>query len=94
MAGALKCNLKMQLCGNLSVLECSDLLSCQVPFFFFFFLKSCREGYSYMNLNFNRRGKKVDMAPYLSICKKAVLQAAGTNYDLFFCLDKHNGPLR
>ena len=36
VAGALKCNLKMQLCGNLSVLECSDLLSCQAPLFFFF----------------------------------------------------------
>lgn len=77
--------------------QCSGMLWPFVlpsAFFFFFFLKSCREGYSYMNLNFNRRGKKVDMALYLSICKKAVLQAAGTNYDLFFCLDKHNGPLR
>lgn len=79
MAGALKCNLKMQLCGNLRVLECFGLLSCQAPLF----LKSHRGGYAYMHLIFKRRETK-DMAQYPPICERAGLQTAGTKLQPFF----------
>lgn len=60
----------------------------------FFFLKSCHDRHSYMNLIFKRKGKK-GMAQDRSIARRAVLQTAVTNSKgiFFFLLDKHRGPL-
>lgn len=69
--------------------------------FFFFFLKSCHEGYSYMNLIFKRRGKKKKSHGSVPIhlqesCSSGSWDKLQPFFSFFFfpCLDKHNGPLR